>query len=407
MYRIASIFLTGLFTLTIFSQEATFKGKLEPQLFVDTVHIYQRAWVAADVSKLKFSAPPEKNAIVSEGDLIDQRSETGKTHILMVEPPAAAPYLWLDTDRDGVFEADEKTAMDVDAKRPDIVTVTLQLPIKNQFYSKFPIFVHYIRGFKHPKLAANERLIAQSAYVVARARVEIKGKSVLFQYPFEPGQERISTTEGLFGIDQNCDGQIRNEEFSPETSYADKDEIVFPLGDTFVSTSHIDMATGRVVIRQREKSEYQRIDLDVGVQMPDFSFVDLEGKQRSLAEFRGKYLLVDFWGVWCIDCTRETPYHIAAYKKFKGRNFEILGLNTDEKIETLRDYLKKNDISWPQATNDSIKKLVSVSYRIQEYPSTVLLGPDGKVLVLKQQFLRGENLIDTLEKILPKPKTDK
>ena len=162
------------------------------------------------------------------------------------------------------------------------------------------------------------------------------------------------------------------------------------------------MATGRIVVRQRKKEDYQRIDLDVGMQMPDFAFTDLEGKERHLSEFRGRYLMVDIWGVWCSDCTRETPYQLAAYERFKKRGFEILGLDTDEKIETLRGYLAKNKITWTQATNDSISKLVLVRYRIQEYPSTILLGPDGKVLVLDQHQLQGDALLETLERTLPK-----
>ncbi len=402
--RLILFFLTILTTTTVFGQSGvTFTGKLEPQLFVDTIHIYQRVWSSAtDTSKLRFSPAPEKGAVISTGELIDQRVTSGKSMVLLVEPLSGAPYIWFDSNANAIYEAAEKVVMDAPADKPSVVTVTLRLPIKNAYFSTFPIFIHYIRGFKHPQLTATDRLVAQSVSAVAWGRVDIKGRSVKFQYPFDPKSPTISTTEGVFGVDVNGDGKIREEQFSPETSYAAKDEIVFPLGDIFVSTTAIDMTTGRIVIRQREKQEYQRIDLEVGMQMPDFAFVDLDGKQRKLSEFRGKYLMVDFWGVWCVDCTRETPYHLAAYERFKERGFEILGLNTDEKVETLRAYLKTNKITWPQATNDSIKKLAEVSYRIQEYPSTILLGPDGKILVLDQHRLRDDALLETLERIIPK-----
>ena len=405
MHRLTLLFVLAIITATTaFAQEsATFKGKLDSQLVVDTVHIYQRVWsTAADTSKLRFSPSPKKGATVSVGELIDPRVASGKSTVLLVEPPTATPYIWFDSNANGVYEAAEKFPMNESAGHPDIVTVTLRLPIKNVYFSTFPIFIHYIRGFKHPKLVANDRLIAQSVYAVALGHVDIKGHSIKFQYPFEPQLPAISTMEGLFGVDVNGDGKIRDEQFSVETSYAAKDEIVFPLRGMFVSTKSIDMVTGQIVVRQRDKQEYQRIDLEVGMEMPDFTFNDIDGKQRHLLEFRGKYLMVDFWGVWCDDCTRETPYHLAAYERFKKRGFEILGLNTDEKIEILREYLEKNQITWPQATNDSIKKLANVSYRIQEYPSTILLGPDGKVLVLDQHKLQGNALLETLENIIPK-----
>ena len=279
-----------------FAQEAlSFKGKLDQQLVVDTFHIYQRVWSSAvDTSKLKFSQAPEKGAIISIGELIDTRLASGKSQVLLVEPPNGTPYIWFDSNANGVYEAAEKFVMDAPADKPQIVTVTLRLPIKNAYFSTFPIFIRYIRGFKDTQLAATDRLIAQSVYAVALGHVDIKGHSVKFQYRFEPQSPAISTTEGVFGVDVNGDGKIRDEQFSPETSYAAQDEIVFPLGDIFVSTSRIDIATGEIVVRQRQKQEYQRIDLDVGMQMPDFTFVDLEGKQRQLSEFRGKYLMVDF-----------------------------------------------------------------------------------------------------------------
>ncbi|MEP7076844.1 MAG: hypothetical protein ABI878_13640, partial [Acidobacteriota bacterium] len=75
---------------------------------------------------------------------------------------------------------------------------------------------------------------------------------------------------------------------------------------------------------------------------------------------------------------------------------------TDEKLETVRSYLGANKITWSQATNESIKKLANLDYRIQEYPSAILLGPDGKVLVLDQKQLEGGNLELTLERLLPR-----
>lgn len=245
-------------------------------------------------------------------------------------------------------------------------------------------------------------MLAQSVSALAFGHVDLGGRNVLFQYPFEPKQKEISTTDGLFGVDVNGDGRITSVQFSPETAYAMKDEVVFPLGDKFVSTSSIDSVTGKIVVRERQKAEYGRVDLKVGMEMPDFDFTDLDGKQRRLSDFRGKYLMVDFWGVWCIDCTLETPFHLVAYERFKKRGFEILGLDSDEKIETVREYVKKNKMTWPQATHESVKKLAEVTYRIQEYPSTILLGPDGKVLILDQDQLRGNELLKTLDRMLPK-----
>jgi len=135
--------------------------------------------------------------------------------------------------------------------------------------------------------------------------------------------------------------------------------------------------------------------------MPDFSFIDFDNKKRALADFRGKYLLVDFWGLWCVDCRREIPYQFEAFKRFRARGFEILGMDTYEKMEQVKPVLQKNGITWTQAQFESIKAVVEISYRIQEYPSAILLGPDGKVLVLDQNLLRADELLKTLVRIIP------
>ncbi len=405
MWRILISIIFALVTTvgTLAQTAEQFTGKLAPDLVPDMVHVYQRLYSPPKPGKMpRMAVPAEKGAVISAGELIDQRVPSAGTPMLLVEPPEAAPYLWIDANANGVLEKAERFTLKSSAADSNALSVVLRLPIKNVFYKDFPVYVEYRRGFRSPRISASDRLILQSVYALALGKVEVGGRGVIFQYPFQPQLAAISTTEGLFGVDVDGDGRIRDQQFSVESAYAAKEEIVFPLGDIFVSTSVIDMATGKINVRRRSADEYTRVDLEVGTVMPDFTFTDLEGKTRTLMEFRGKYLLIDFWGVWCADCLRETPYHVAAYERFKGRGFEILGLNTDDNIETLRSYIKKNKMNWPQATHESIKRLANVTYRIQEYPSTILLGPDGRVLVIGQDPLRGDELLQTLDRILPR-----
>lgn len=81
--------------------------------------------------------------------------------------------------------------------------------------------------------------------------------------------------------------------------------------------------------------------------------------------------------------------------------FEIPGIDTDENTAQVKTFLQKNGITWTQARNDSIRELVERTYRIQEYPSSILLAPDGKVLALDQSLLHGEQLSKPLDRILP------
>ena len=383
-----------------------FFGKLDAEATPDTAKLYGILFEPVNnVARYNFVKPPENNAFVTVGELHDGRVSGTKYELLIVEPKNGIPHLYSDVNGDGKIAETERLEMN-SAGQEGIYWQILRLPIKHSFYRSYPIYLQFEPKFTHPNLKAGQHLLFQSIGAFAGGEVKIDDRSVRVQYPFDPSKSVISTTDGLFGIDVDGDGKIKNAPFSPETSYATNDEIVFKLGNRYLSTSLIDMTKNQIVLRTRQPTEYRRVDLEIGKEMPDFSFVDFRDQPRSLKEFRGKYLLIDFWGMWCVDCRREIPFQVEAIRRFATRKFEILGMDSDEaeKFEEVKTFLTKNKMEWTQAKLSSIKSLIETAYRIQEYPSAILLGPDGKVLVLDQKELAGEKLYETLDRILPKQK---
>jgi len=371
-------------------------------LQADSAHMYERVLKVGQTQK-KFVPPLDSKAIIATGKLNDPRGAS-KVEALLVESPAGPPLLAIDANADNIVTLDERFELkEAPVEGTPYLYVIGELPLKgNPLFNAVPIFVRYFRGYKHPKLTETDRLIDQSVMSLAIAEVKIGPKAVRFQYPFVTSEPTISTTEGLFGIDFDGDGDIRNEQFSIESSQASDEEVVLRYGDMYLSTASIDLTRNEIIVRRREKTEYLREELAVGKQLPDFTFVDFAGKQRSLKEFRGKYLLIEWWGVWCVDCVRDTPYTVQAYERFRSRGFEVLGLNWDDKVEEAATFLEKSKAPWPQARKDSIKTVTEVTYRIQEFPSSILLDPEGKVVSLNQKSLQGPRLVETLERIVPK-----
>jgi peroxiredoxin len=152
--------------------------------------------------------------------------------------------------------------------------------------------------------------------------------------------------------------------------------------------------------KQEEAKKIQRTLVD-GAKFPDFSEKDVAGKPLSVANYRGKVVLIDFWATWCGPCVAELPNVLKTYETHHGKGFEIIGISLDQDEKKLTTFTQQKNMPWQQYFDGQgwTNKLAS-RYGVNSIPATYLLDGDGKILA---KNLRGEALEQAVAKALAKP----
>ncbi|MFA7327001.1 MAG: TlpA disulfide reductase family protein [Candidatus Kapaibacterium sp.] len=146
-----------------------------------------------------------------------------------------------------------------------------------------------------------------------------------------------------------------------------------------------------------------QLELDTMSYAPDFSFKTIDGKELRLSDYKGKWVLLDFWGTWCGPCVMETPFLVEAYNTLGGKKFEMISIANDRSVEVVSEYVKKNEMKWTNTVAlEGYAKGVLEQYGITSYPTMILIDPMGKFIDVKAHELRGESLLPTLESMVGK-----
>ena len=135
----------------------------------------------------------------------------------------------------------------------------------------------------------------------------------------------------------------------------------------------------------------------IGEMAPEFIQNDPDGKAVKLTDFKGKYLLIDFWASWCGPCRGENPNVVKAYAKYNSKGFEILGVSLDTKKDLWIKAIGDDKLIWKQVSDvKGWDNEVGALYAVRAIPQNFLLDPKGKIIA---KNLRGQALESKLAEL--------
>lgn len=148
--------------------------------------------------------------------------------------------------------------------------------------------------------------------------------------------------------------------------------------------------------------EEKRLEAEKNIQpgkpAPDFTLKDINGKDFTLSSLRGKYVVLDFWGSWCVWCIKGIPAMKEVYEKYNGK-VEFVGIDCRDTEEKWREAVKEHGMPWINVRNDENSDVVS-QYAVQGFPTKIIIDKEGKIV----EVVVGESpeFYDSLKKILDK-----
>ncbi len=200
-----------------------------------------------------------------------------------------------------------------------------------------------------------------------------------------------------------------HDEFSKSLqAYSNFPTAIFVDGMTLARLKRDDEAKTRfeqyVKMRPADDPNRRRAILYIGQpdlararMAPAFAFTTPEGQRISLDDLKGKVVLIDFWATWCAPCREALPRLQKIAKNFQGQPLAILSISLDDNEQKWKDFVDKNQMTWPQYRDGGFKGPISQLFDVRAIPHTFTIDADG---VLQDEHIGDASIEGKLKKLV-------
>jgi len=139
--------------------------------------------------------------------------------------------------------------------------------------------------------------------------------------------------------------------------------------------------------------------LGPGDEAPDFTLVDLEGKEHQLSDYKGQGVFLNFWGTWCKPCVKEMPAMDRQFDEYKDQGVQVLAVNIAQSNLEVQNFADRLGLKFPIVIDKT--KSVMHTYNIGVLPATVLINPDGEIERVITGEMTEQDIASFMEQIKP------
>jgi thiol-disulfide isomerase/thioredoxin len=176
-----------------------------------------------------------------------------------------------------------------------------------------------------------------------------------------------------------------------------------PLTDERRHSLEAQLASKRTLGQEAADRLDVMVNLAVGRPAPEIDGTDMDGKPLRLSDYKGKVVVLVFWGTWCVPCMALVPQERDLVARLKGQPFAFLGVDCNDDRETAREAMAREGMTWPNWYDGAANRgPIAERYHVRTYPSIFVIDAKG-IIRARNPFRVDQDLVDKLLEQMKRP----